>query len=120
MTTEPYASAERVFWIVDNSSSHRGQASMQRLEGNYANLRLVHLPVHASWLNQIEIYFSIVQRKVLIPNDLIDLAEVEQRLLGFQRRYEQTAVPFAWRYTRAELDRLICRLDEPAQPIKAA
>ena len=84
------------------------------------NLRLVHLPIHASWLNQIEIYFSIVQRKVLIPNDLTDLAEVEQRLLGFQRRYEQTAVPFAWRYTRADLDRLIRRLDEPAQPIKAA
>ena len=84
------------------------------------NLRLVHLPVHASWLNQIEIDFSIVQRKVLIPNDLTDLAEVEQRLLGFQRRYEQTAVPFAWRYTRADLDRLIRRLDEPAQPIKAA
>jgi transposase len=120
MTTEPYASAERVFWIVDNGSPHRGQASMQRLEGNYANLRLVHLPVHASWLNQIEIYFSIVQRKVLIPNDLTDLAEVEQRLLGFQRRYEQTAVPFAWRYTRADLDRLLRRLDEPAQPIKAA
>ena len=120
MTTEPYASAERVFWIVDNSSSHRGQASVQRLEGNYANLRLVHLPVHASWLNQIEIYFSIVQRKVLIPNDLTDPAEVEQRLLGFQCRYEQTAVPFAWRYTRADLDRLIRRLDEPAQPIKAA
>src|SRR4029450_13151254 len=111
---------ERVFWIVDNSSSHRGQASMQRLEGNYANLRLVHLPVHASWLNQIEIDFSIVQRKGLIPNDLTDLAEVEQRLLGFQRRYEQTAVPFAWRYTRADLDRLIRRLDEPAQPINAA
>jgi DDE superfamily endonuclease len=67
MTAEPYASAERVFWVVDNGSSHRGQASMQRLEGNYANLRLVHLPVHASWLNQIEMYFSIVQRKVLIP-----------------------------------------------------
>ena len=84
------------------------------------NLRLVHPPVHASWLNQIEIDFSIVQRKVLIPNDLTDPAEVEQRLLGFQRRYEQTAVPFAWRYTRADLDRLIRRLDEPAQPIRAA
>jgi hypothetical protein len=67
-----------------------------------------------------EIYFSIVQRKVLIPNDLTDLAEVEARLLAFQRRYEQTAVPFAWRYTRADLDRLIRRLDEPAQPIKTA
>jgi hypothetical protein len=67
-----------------------------------------------------EIYFSIVQRKVLIPNDFTDLVEVEGRLLGFQRRYQQTAMPFDWRFTRADLDRLIRRLDEPAQPIKAA
>jgi transposase len=120
MTAEPYASAERVFWVVDNGSSHRGKASIQRLEGNYANLRLVHLPVHASWLNQIEIYFSIVQRKVLTPNDFTDLVEVEQRLLGFQRRYQQAAAPFDWRFTRADLDRLLRRLDEPAQLIKAA
>ena len=100
MTCEPYASAARVFWVVDNGSSHRGQASIRRLEGKYANLRLIHLPVHASWLNQIEIYFSIVQRKVLTPSDFTDLAEVQQRLLGFQRRYQQTAVPFDWRFTR--------------------
>jgi hypothetical protein len=99
MTTQPYASAGRVFWVVDNGSSHRGQASIQRLQGTYANLRLVHLPVHASWLNQIEIYFSIVQRKVLTPNDFTDLADVKQRLLGFQGRYEQTAAPFDWRFT---------------------
>jgi DDE superfamily endonuclease len=83
MTVEPYCSAERVFWVVDNGSSHRGQASVDRLERQWANLRLVHLPVHASWLNQIEIYFSVVQRKVVAPNDFTELAEVEARLLGF-------------------------------------
>jgi transposase len=120
MTTEPYASARRVFWVVDNGSSHRGQASVDRLEGKWRNLRLVHLPIHASWLNQVEIYFSVVQRKVLTPNDFRDLLEVERRLLGFQRRYEQTAVPFDWRYTRADLERLLCRLDEQEQPTRAA
>jgi hypothetical protein len=60
----------------------------------------------------VEIYFSVIQRKVLSPNDFTDLGEVEQRLLGFQRRYEQTAVPFDWRYTKADLDRLLQRLDE--------
>jgi DDE superfamily endonuclease len=120
MTAEPYASAERVFWVVDNGSSHRGQASIDRLEGAWPNLRLVHLPIHASWLNQIEIYFSIVQRKVLTPNDFADLVEVERRLLGFQRRYQQAAEPFDWRFTRSDLDRLLRRLDKPAQPIKAA
>jgi transposase len=120
MTVQPYASAKRVYWVVDNGSSHRGQASVKRLEGKWRNLRLIHLPVHASWLNQIEIYFSIVQRKVLTPNDFVDLAEVERRLLGFQHRYEQTAVPFNWRYTKADLDRLLHRLTEHEQLAHAA
>jgi transposase len=120
MTVEPYASAERVFWVVDNGSSHRGKASIQRLEGEYKNLRLIHLPVHASWLNQIETVFSVVQRKVLTPNDFTDLAVLKQRLLDFQRRYQQTAVPFDWRFTRSDLDRLLRRLDETEQPTKAA
>jgi transposase len=112
MGSEPYASARRVFWIVDNGSSHRGQASIARLEGAWSNLRLVHLPIHASWLNQVEIYFSVVQRKVLTPNDFRDLVEVERRLLAFQRRYQQTAMPFDWRFTRADLAKLLHRLDE--------
>jgi transposase len=120
MTVEPYCSAERVFWVVDNGSSHRGQASVDRLERQWANLRLVHLPVHASWLNQIEIYFSVVQRKVVAPNDFTDLAEVEARLLAFQRRYEQTAAPFDWHFTRSDLDRLLRRLEEHEHPARAA
>ena len=112
MTTEPYASATRVFWIVDNGSSHRGQASIARLQGAWTNLRVVHLPIHASWLNQVEIYFSVVQRKVLTPNDFLDLPEVEHRLLAFQRRYQETAVPFDWRFTRSDLAKLLHRLDE--------
>ncbi len=115
MTREPYASARRVFWIVDNGSSHRGQRSIDRLEGDYKNLVLIHLPVHASWLNQIEIYFSIVQRKVLQPNDFTDLAAVEERLLRFRRHYEQVAQPFEWKFTRDDLDRLLERLDTPGR-----
>jgi DDE superfamily endonuclease len=115
MTQEPYASARRVFWIVDNGSSHRGQRSIDRLEGDYQNLTLVHLPVHASWLNQIEIYFSIVQRKVLQPNDFTDLATVEERLLSFGRHYEQVAQPFEWKFTRADLDHLLNRLGAPSR-----
>jgi hypothetical protein len=101
-----------VFWIVDNGSGHRGQASIARLEGAWANLRLVHLPIHASWLNQVELYFSVVQRKVLTPNDFRDLLEVQRRLLAFQCRYQQTAMPFDWRFTRPDLAKLLHRLDE--------
>jgi hypothetical protein len=120
MTTEPYASARRVFWIVDNGSSHRGQRAVDRLQERWPTARLVHLPVHASWLNQVEIYFSIVQRKVLTPNDFADLAEVEARLLAFERRYEHTAAPFEWRFTRTDLTKLLERLaDKPDYPAAA-
>ena len=122
MGTEPYASARRVFWIVDNGSSHRGQASIDRLAAAWPNLRLIHLPVHASWLNLIEIYFAVVQRKVLTPNDFVDLAAVQQRLLAFQARYEQTAQPFKWKFTRTDLQRLLARLAayEATAPLPAA
>jgi len=120
MTQEPYASARRVFWVVDNGSSHRGRRSLERLQGNYANLVLVHLPIHASWLNQVEIYFSIVQRKVLQPNDFADLAALEQRLLAFARHYQQIAKPFQWKFTRSDLDRLLARLDQDGRPLQLA
>ena len=83
MTRPLYRDARRVFWIVDNGSSHRGARAVARLQQQYPNLVLVHGPVHASWLNQIEIYFSTVQRKVLTPNDFDSLADVENRLLRF-------------------------------------
>ena len=110
MSQEPCRQARRVFWIVDNGSSHRGQAAVQRLERLYPNLFLVHLPVHASWLNQVEIYFSIVDRKVLTPNDFPSLAAVAQRLAEFERYYEQIARPFEWKFTHEDLDRLLAKL----------
>jgi hypothetical protein len=103
-----------VFVIVDNGSAHRGQRSIDRLQGSWPNLVLVHTPIHASWLNQAEIYFSVVQRKVLTPNDFPDLDALEQHLLAFGRRYEQIAAPFEWKFTRADLDRVLQRLDQPA------
>jgi hypothetical protein len=109
MRTEPYASARHVYWIVDNGSSHRGRASIERLQSRWPNLRLIHLPIHASWLNQIEIYFSIVQRKVLAPSDFTSLDQVAQRLLAFQHHYEQLATPFQWKFTRTDLRALLQR-----------
>jgi hypothetical protein len=114
MSQHPYKRAQRVFVIVDNGSAHRGQRSIDRLQGTWSNLILVHTPVHASWLNQAEIYFSIVQRKVVTPNDFPDLDTLEQQLLAFGRRYEQIAQPFEWKFTRADLDRLAERLALPA------
>jgi hypothetical protein len=112
MSREPYRSASRVFWIVDNGSSHRGQASIDRLQGRWNNLVLVHTPVHASWLNQVEIYFSVLQRKVLTPNDFASTQELEDRILQFQDHYEQIARPFKWKFTRHDLQRLMERLEQ--------
>jgi DDE superfamily endonuclease len=112
MSVEPYRKARRVFLIIDNGSAHRGQRSIDRLHGSWPNLIPVHTPVHASWINQAEIYFSVVQRKVLTPNDLPDLATLEQQLLAFGRRYEQIATPFEWKFTRADLNQLLARAND--------
>jgi hypothetical protein len=110
MSQEPYKSAHRVFWIMDNCSAHRGQKAVDRLRSKWPNALLIHTPIHASWLNQIEIYFSIVQRKALTRNDFSSLAELEQRLLAFQHHYERTASPFQWTFTRSDLQALLAKM----------
>jgi hypothetical protein len=76
----------------------------------YPHLVPVHLPVHASWLNQVEIYFSILERKVLSPADAASLEELAARILAFQVRYEVLAQPFEWKFTRSDLTKLLERL----------
>jgi DDE superfamily endonuclease len=118
MTAEPYASARRVFWIVDNGSSHRGAASIRRMAATWPNAQLIHLPAHASWLDQAEIYFSVGQRKALTPNDFTSLDQIRERLAAFETRYNTIARPFDWRFTRAGLNDLLHRIDahDNAQP----
>ena len=110
MQKQPYRSASRVFWITDNGSSHRSETSVKRLAEWYPNAIQVHTPVHASWLNQIEIYFSVVQRKVLSPNDFNDLTELQTRILEFQSFYETLAKPFKWKFTREDLKNILSKL----------
>lgn len=110
MRAEPYRSARRVFWVLDNGSSHRGQTAVRRLTEAYPRLVPVHLPIHASWLNQVEIYFSILERKVLTPPAAASLDELAARILAFQARYEILAQPFEWKFTRADLAKLLQRL----------
>ena len=119
MTRPPYNDARRVFWIVDNGSSHRGLAAVERLQKKYPRLVLVHGPVHASWLNQIEIYFSIIQRKVLTPNDFPNLNAVAQRLFDFQYYWETIAEPFQWKFTRLDLARLLAKCQPDPTSIAA-
>ena len=111
MSLEPYASARNVYWVVDNGSSHNGQRSVDRMTAAWPNARLVHLPVHASWLNQIEIVFSVIQRKVVKPADFADLAALADRLERFEDRYNETARPFDWRFKSSDLAVMLERLD---------
>ena len=111
MSQQPYKSAKKVFWIMDNGSSHRGATCVKRLIKKWLNIVPVHLPVHASWLNQVEIYFSIIQRKALMPNDFISVPDLEERLIAFQERYETMAKPFEWKFTRQDLGLFMKRID---------
>ena len=120
MTTEPYASARHVYWIVDNGGSHAGRTSIARMRDKHQHARLIHLPIHASWLNQIELYFSIVQRKALTPNDFPDLDALSDRLLAFGDYYRQIARPFDWTFTRHDLDRLLARIADREPHLRLA
>lgn len=73
-----------------------------------------------SWLNQIEIYFSVIQRKVLAPNEFPDLQAVEKRLLDFQAYYEMIAKPFEWKFTRSDLNELLVKLARHEQDQRKA
>ena len=112
MSEEPYRSAERVFLVVDNGTVHRGQRSIDRLHDRWPQLILVHLPIHASWLNQIEIYFSILKRKVLTPNDFASAEAAADRILAFQGHYQAIAQPFEWKLTRDDLARVMASLSD--------
>jgi hypothetical protein len=100
---EPYKDATQLFFIVDNGSSHRGQASVERMRRRDKRIVLVHTPIHASWLNQVEIYFSIIQRKVLTPNDFARLEAIRVRLALYEELSNRTPKPFAWKFTRQDM-----------------
>jgi len=119
MNQKPYKKAKTVYWVTDNGSSHRGVTARQRLKRQYPNTELVHTPVHASWLNQVEIYFSIVQRKLLNPNDFLSLDDLKYMMMEFERHYEQIAKPFEWKFTRNDLKKLMKKIAlKPIQAIK--
>jgi transposase len=100
---KPYNESERLFFVVDNGSSHRGKASVDRMRRRDKRIILLHTPVHASWLNQVEIYFSIIQRKVLTPNDFANLDAVRVRLALYEELSNRTPKPFKWKFTRQDM-----------------
>ena len=98
----------------DTARKWRGRFAQQGL--------MVHTPVHASWLNQIEIFFSVIQKKVVSPNDFASLEELQRTLLAFIDRYNQTARPFNWKFTADDLTDLLARISgrQQADLVQAA
>ena len=115
MSHEPYVIAPRVFVIVDNGSDHRGKKAARRLRDAYPNAIMIHTPVHASWLNQVEIVFSVIQKKVLTPGDFPGLGTLSHALLAFVHRYNRTARPFNWKFTADDLTALLRRISQREQ-----
>ncbi|HBY92353.1 MAG TPA: hypothetical protein DEP84_00075 [Chloroflexi bacterium] len=103
MTQPPYKTARRVVWIVDNGSAHHPATFPARLAGRHEHAIAVHLPTHASWLSQIELYFSILERKALTPRDFATRDEMAQRILAFEQRFSTLAQPFNWKFTAEDL-----------------
>jgi transposase len=112
MEKPEYKNAPRVFVVVDNGSDHRGAKAAERLRKAHPNAVMIHTPVHASWLNQVEIFFSVIQKKVVSPNDFPSLEKLSETLLSFIGRYNQTARPFSWKYTAGDLKDLLRRISE--------
>jgi transposase len=119
MERPEYRDAPRVLVVVDNGSDHRGKAAIDRLRKAHPNAVMIHTPVHASWLNQIEIFFSVIQKKVVSPNDFTSLGQLSETLLAFTGRYNQTAKPFNWKFTAADLAGLLRRISEHEQAAPA-
>jgi hypothetical protein len=101
---KPCDEATRLFFIVDNGSSHRGQTSVARMSRRDKRITLLHTPVHASWVNQVEIYFSIIQRKVLTPNDFATLDAIRVRLALSEELSNRSPKPQN-RFSGSSLDR---------------
>lgn len=97
--------------ILDNSTTHAPQQLERWLQEQIEThswdlqIQVYWLPTNASWLDQIEIWFSILQRKLLQPNHFASLADLEQAILEFIAYYNQTAKPIQWTYTVEKLEK---------------
>ncbi|MFF5924354.1 hypothetical protein ACFY8C_39675 [Streptomyces flavochromogenes] len=114
MSQEPYASAKRVFWIVDNGSSHRGKAAAARLTTAFPNAVLIRTRVRASWLTKSRSISPPYSARPSRPTTSPTLAKSGNRLRAFEDRYNATAQPFQWKFTTSDLDDLLARLGRHA------
>ena len=114
MKQEPFRSAKRVFWILDNGPCHHPNTFGPWLDEVWPGKAIaVHTPVHASWLNQIEVFFSVMVRKALTPRDFAGKKIMKDAMIDWLNYYnENESKPFNWAYTKEKLEELIEHLKE--------
>lgn len=94
--------AQELYIVADNGSSHRSKKTLAWV-AKHKRLHLTFTPTHASWLNQIEIWFGILTRKVVRRGIFKSRQELVERLMNFIQAYNKEARPFQWTYTGTPL-----------------
>ena len=83
--------------IEDNLAAH-GTPEVQELLEYNPRMHLHYTPTHSSWLNQVELFFSILERRLLRRGKFADAHDLAGRIIGFIKDYNRRAVPFRWTY----------------------
>jgi transposase len=104
------ATVTSIHLVCDNVSTHHGKLVRAWIE-RHPRFRMHFTPVHCSWMNQVEQWFSILQRKRMKAPNFADLADLERRVLAFIYEWNQIAHPFAW--TRASFDKTLAKIEAP-------
>jgi transposase len=103
-------SVTKVYLVVDNVRMHTGKQVLAWLE-QHPRFELVHPPVHCSWMNQIEQWFSILVRKRLKIADFASKEHLSERLEAFIREWNERAHPFHW--TAKSFEKILAKCEQP-------
>lgn len=98
----------RIHLICDNLRMHKGTKVCAWLQ-KHSRFRMHFTPVHCSWMNQVEQWFSILQRKRLVAPNFASLDELEDKLLAFIEEWNQVAHPFRW--TAQSFQKILAQCD---------
>jgi transposase len=87
----------KIHLVMDNGSSHTSKATKAWLAA-HPRFSVTYTPKHASWLNMVELFFSILARRLLHRGEFTSREHLARKLLGFIGHYSRHAKPFRWRY----------------------
>ena len=99
----PIVEAQQIVAVTDNLST-RGTKEVKQWLKDHPRWSFQFTPTHASWLNQIEIFFSILYRRLLKHGIFTSEQDLAEQMLAFIETYNQTAKPFVWTYTGKTLN----------------